>query len=108
MKAGVSTACLYPMETTDALKALLKNGVKCVEIFFNTYSEIQKPYASELRSILNEYGATIKSIHPFTSGYEPYLIFSDYEKRYRETCEFYRRYFDCAAYLGAKILSKRA
>lgn len=104
MKAGVSTACLYPMETTDALKALLKNGVKCVEIFFNTYSEIQKPYASELRSILNEYGATIKSIHPFTSGYEPYLIFSDYEKRYRETCEFYRRYFDCAAYLGAKIV----
>ncbi|MCQ4022618.1 MULTISPECIES: sugar phosphate isomerase/epimerase [unclassified Ruminococcus] len=104
MTAGVSTACLYPMETTDALKSLLQNGVKCVEIFFNTLSEIQKPYTTELLNVLNEYGAKVKSIHPFTSGYEPYLIFSDYEKRFRETLEFYKSYFSCAAYLGAEIV----
>lgn len=104
MTVGVSTACLYPMETTDALIKLVKNGVECVEIFFNTLSEIQMPYSTQLLSILNEYGARVKSIHPFTSGYEPYLIFSDYEKRYRETREFYRQYFECAAYLGAEIV----
>lgn len=104
MTAGVSTACLYPMETIDVLKNLLQNGVKCVEIFFNTFSEIQKPYTTEIRNVLGEYGARVKSIHPFTSGYEPYLIFSDYEKRYKETVEFYRHYFECAAYIGAEVV----
>lgn len=104
MKTGVSTACLYPMETTDALNALLKNGVDCFEIFSNTFSEIQKDYYGSLLTMLNEYGADVRSIHPFTSGYEPYLIFSGYEKRYLETLEFYRYYFSCAADMGAKIV----
>ena len=104
MKTGVSTACLYPMETTDALDALLKNGVDCFEFFSNTFSEIQKDYYSSLISMINKYGASVRSIHPFTSGYEPYLIFSGYKKRYLETLEFYRYYFSCAADMGAKIV----
>lgn len=104
MRAGVSTACLYPMETADVLRRLLENGVDCFEIFFNTFSEIQNDYTSTLLNMLSEYNASVKSIHPFTSGYEPYLIFTDYEKRYLETLEFYRYYFFCAAHLGAKIV----
>lgn len=104
MRAGVSTACLYPMETLDVLTKLLDSGVDCVEIFFNTFSEIQKDYTSILSSVLGEHNASVKSIHPFTSGYEPYLIFTDYEKRYIETLEFYRNYFSCAARLDAKIV----
>lgn len=104
MKVGVSTACLYPMETQKAVVSLLENGVDCLEIFFNTISEIQKPYVSQLNCIINSFGAQVRSIHPFTSGYEPYLIFTDYLSRYRDSLEFYKRYFACAQSLGAEIL----
>lgn len=104
MKVGISTACLYPMETLDALEKLLQLGVDKFEIFFNTFSEIKKEYCSKLVRLLKEYNANVKSIHPFTSGYEPYLIFSNYEKRTNETLEFYRNFFYCAATIGAEIV----
>ena len=44
MKAGVSTACLYPMQTEEALETLAKMGIKTLEIFFNAPSELSKPF----------------------------------------------------------------
>lgn len=104
MKVGVSTACLYPMETKKAIVSLLENGIDHLEIFFNTISEIQKPYISELKSVIHSYGAQVRSMYPFTSGYEPYLIFTDYVNRYKDSLEFYKNYFTCAQSLGAEIL----
>lgn len=104
MKVGVSTACLYPMETKIAVTQLLENGIDLLEIFFNTISEIQNPYILDLDSMLKSFGAQVKSMHPFTSGYEPYLIFTDYVNRYKDSLEFYKNYFTCAQSLGAKIL----
>ena len=34
MKIGISTACLYPMETCRALETLLQAGFRQFEIFF--------------------------------------------------------------------------
>lgn len=104
MKVGVSTACLYPCETISALEQLLEGGVDHFEIFLNTISEIQSPYLKQISDLLSQFGADVKSIHPFTSGYEPYLLFTDYERRYRDTLEFYKNYFETAAYLGASVL----
>ena len=81
MKVGISTACLYPMETKLALQTLLEKGFRHFEIFFNTYREIQPDYVRTLKSLLDEYGASVKSIHPFTSGFEGMLLFSNYETR---------------------------
>lgn len=104
MKTGISTACLYPQETEKALELLLNKGFRHFEIFFNTFSEIEPAYVKQLKKLLDTYHATVKSIHPFTSGYEPYLIFTDYTRRFRDTLDFYERYFETAASLGAQLL----
>lgn len=104
LKAGISTACLYPQETEKALSTLLEHGFCHFEIFLNTISEIAPAYIKALCGMLREHNAAVKSVHPFTSGYEPYLIFTDYDRRYRDSLDFYDRYFDAAAQLGAELL----
>ncbi|MDP4120942.1 MAG: sugar phosphate isomerase/epimerase [Bacillota bacterium] len=101
---GVSTACLYPTYTEDALFELISKGVRRFEIFFNTISEIQPEFLKMLRKMCDDNNCRIKSIHPFTSGYEPYLIFTDYERRVQDTLDFYKRYYETAQFLGADIL----
>ena len=103
-RIGVSTACLYPMDTEAALDELLDRGVKLVEIFFNSPSELRPEYVRGLASALSRNGARITAIHPFTSGYEPYLLFSQYERRFTDGLDLYRRYAETAAVLGAKFL----
>ncbi|MGN0550229.1 MAG: sugar phosphate isomerase/epimerase family protein [Acutalibacteraceae bacterium] len=104
MKIGISTACMYPNPTEEALDILLNCGFSHFEIFFNTISEINPHFINILKAKLKNYGATVKSMHPFTSGYEPYLLFTDYTRRYRDTLKFYENYFKTAAMLGAKLL----
>ncbi len=104
MKGGISTACLYPMETSESLAALLENGHDHFEIFFNTYREIQPDYISRLSAMLAEKNASVKSIHPFTSGYEGVMLFSNYETRFEDSLDFYRQYCRAAKQIGAEIL----
>lgn len=104
MKSGISTACLYPMPLEDAFSTLLKMGFREFEIFFNTFSELEKSYIDELKMRADDAGGRIRSIHPFTSGYESYLLFSDYERRFLDGLEFYKRYFEACSRLGAKLL----
>lgn len=104
MKAGISTACLYPIETEQALEKLLDLDFKLFEVFFNTYSEMKPQFLSKIRQMLNSSGASVKSVHPFTSGFETMMIFSDYERRFLDALEFYQKYFEAANELGAEIL----
>ena len=103
MKAGVSTACLYPELTETALYALAAGGIKTTEIFVNSPSELEEDYIRSLRGILDRYGMEVVSLHPFTSGIEPLMLFSDYERRYWDMLEFCRRYFHAMNLLGASI-----
>lgn len=48
-------------------------------------------------------GTRILSVHPFTSGLEPLLFFSDYRRRFADGIAFYQRYFHAANLLGAKL-----
>lgn len=104
MSIGISTACLYPMYTEKALDTLLGQGFRLFEIFFNTLSELEPEFVSHLGNMLEQKGAVLKSIHPFTSGFESYLLFSNYERRFEDGIKFYNRYFETAARLGARIL----
>lgn len=103
-RIGISTACFYPEETTYALKRSLSLGFENVEIFINSFSELEKPYLGVLKSVCKENNVCVTSIHPFTSGYEYMLFFSAYEKRASDACEFYKKYFSAAAELGAKYV----
>lgn len=104
MAIGISTACLYPMYTEQALLTLLEQGFRLFEIFFNSPSELQADFVSRLGAMLEQNSGRLKSVHPFTSGYESYLLFSNYERRFQDGADFYDRYFETAARLGAEIL----
>ena len=104
MRLGISTACLYPMVTEEALDRLLERGFRLFEIFFNTVSELEPGYVEGLRRRLDKAGAEVVSIHPFTSAFEVMLLFSDYPRRTEDGLAFYRRYFETAQRLGTKFL----
>lgn len=103
-RIGLSSACFYPEETLDSVKRCAELGFTNVEIFMNSFSELEKPYLRRVRAFCEESGTTVTSIHPFTSGYEYMLFFSAYKKRAGEAAEFYRKYFHAAAYLGAEFV----
>ncbi|XOQ44533.1 MAG: Sugar phosphate isomerase/epimerase [Clostridium sp.] len=104
MKAGISTACLYPMLLENAFSTLLQLEFHEFEIFINTFSELKPDFVRNLRRKTEDTGSRVKSLHPFTSGYESFLLFSDYERRFLDGLEFYKRYFEVCNLLGADIL----
>lgn len=104
MRMGISTACLYPLELERSFQTLLSMDFRLFEVFLNTFSEFTPNYLRELRTMADVYGAEIKSVHPFTSGYEGFLLFSEYERRFQDSLEFYKHYFEAANHLGASIV----
>ena len=104
MSIGVSTACLYPMETEKALAVLGACGVEVTEIFLNSWSELSDDFCRQLRNLREQYGMRVRSIHPFTSGIESYMLFSAYLRRFTDCREIYKKYFAAAAELGADFV----
>lgn len=102
MKLGISTACYYPDETESAVSRLAAAGIGTVEIFLNTFSELDPAYIVQLKQILGE--TEVVSVHPFTSGLEPFLFFTGYDRRYQDGIELYKRYYQACAALGARYL----
>ena len=103
MNFGISTSCLYPMNTEDSLELICKSGVKYCEVFLNTLSETTPEFAKKLKSIADFYGTKIVSVHPFTSFAETFMLFSEYKRRFDDTLEFYKRSFEVASLTGADI-----
>lgn len=101
---GASTANLYPEVTEESLQQLLKAGFRRIEVFLNTESEIDPTYIRQLRRQADEAGAVIHSVHPYLSGTEPFLLFSNYERRFWDGLKRYERIFEAAALLGASIV----
>ena len=104
MKIGISTSCLYPMYTEQSLKTLASNGVELTEIFFNANCELQPPFIKQLCDIKDEYGITISSVHPTMSLADSFVLFSNYDRRFYEGIDTYKRYGEIAAQLGAKYV----
>lgn len=104
MKIGISTSCLYPMYTEQAFKTIAEHAVELTEIFFNANCELQSPFIKELCDIKNQYEITVSSIHPTMSLAESFMLFSNYDRRFCEGLEIYKRYGCIAAELGAKYV----
>lgn len=99
INVGISSACLYPMLTEDAVRLLVDNGVKHTEIFFNSFSELSSDFISGLRRMLIPAGVTVEAIHPFSCIAEPLFLFSSYKRRFEDSLDQYRRYFEAAQLL---------
>ena len=104
MNLGISTACLYPLETELALEEVGKAGVKNTEIFFNAESELKDSFIEILLGIKEKYNMNITAVHPAMSLAESYMLFSAYDRRYYEGLKQYRRYSEVAKALGAKYV----
>ena len=104
MNIGVSTASLYPLETELALEEIGKAGVKNTEIFFNCESELKPAFIDILLETKKKYDINITACHPTMSLAESFMIFSNYERRFYESLDIYRRYSEIAAKLGAKYI----
>lgn len=104
MEIGISTASLYPTLLEDALEELVRRQIPVVELFVNTFSELFVPCTEKIRSLLDRGVTRAVSVHPFTSALESSLFFTSYSRRFEDGVELYRRYFDYAAQMGARIL----
>lgn len=103
MKAGVSTACLYPTEVEKAFLQLARNGIRSTEIFVNTHCELHDPYLSEMLAVQHEYGMEVVSVHPFTCGIEPMMLFTKYERRVNDMLDYFKKFFEYMNFFGAKF-----
>ena len=104
MNIGVSTACLYPLLTEKALETVAAAGVSHTEIFFNALQETERDFVNILDGIRKEYGINVTSVHPTMSVADSYVLYSNYERRYNEGIDLYKRYGEIAAQLGAKYV----
>ncbi len=103
MEIGISTACLYPKKTEDSFKELISYGYKNFEMFVNAHSEIDLKFLKEMKNIADNSGVKFKSLHPFECLLEAMMFFSNYERRFDESCDNYKRYFEACRYLGADV-----
>ena len=97
MRVGVSTACLFPCETVQALDRLVECNVPVVEIFFNSFDEMRPDYVRRLKEIVFRSGVKITALHPCTSFMESFFFASDYPTRFEEGIRLYRRWFEICA-----------
>ncbi len=103
MQAGVSTACLYPELLEEALYDLAVNGISHVELFINADSELRRPFVANMADIMNRFGVTCRSLHPYACPIEPVTLFSRYERRVSDMIDYYQRHFEAMRTLGADI-----
>ncbi len=104
MKIGISTASLYPLETEKSLEILCQNEIPVTEIFFNSQSELKTDFVKNLQLLTKTYGTKVASVHPCGSMGEPYFLFTEYKRRYEEARDWYKRYYEAAAILGARFV----
>ncbi len=101
---GISTACLYPTITEEALQTLLDMGFGVFEVFLNAQQEFSHEYLKALKKRADAYGAVFTSVHPYTSAMESMLLFGEYDRRTQEGIDLYKGFMESAAVLGAKYV----
>ena len=104
MKIGISSSCLYPMYTEESFKLIASRGVELTEIFFHANCELEPQFIKKLNEIKSEYGIAVGSVHPTMSLAESFMLFSNYDRRFNEGIEMFKRYGEIAAELGAKYV----
>ena len=102
MIAAVSTACLFPKPTEDALYDLCLHGIQNVEIFLNAPSECRPVFAGDLHALLKRFGICCVSVHPWTAPEEGFMLFSNYPRRCSDFLDEARHVFELMQRIGAE------
>ncbi|MBR5742820.1 MAG: sugar phosphate isomerase/epimerase, partial [Clostridia bacterium] len=68
----------------------------------NCEYEWSDDYIDLFRALLEEREMRVASIHPYQSGSESFMLFSDYPRRRRESVEYYKKCIRAAARFGAR------
>lgn len=103
MQAGVSTACMYPKLLEESLYELAVNGIAHVELFVNADCELRRPFVATMAELMERFGVTCRSMHPFAAPMEPMMLFSGYERRVSDMIDYYKRTFEAMQALGAEV-----
>lgn len=103
MRAAVSTACLFPKPTEDALYDLCLLGVQTVELQLNAPSECKPVFVNDLAALLGRFGVRCCAVRPWTAEYEGYMLFSRYPRRTADFIEEAKTVFSAAQRLGAEF-----
>lgn len=101
MKAAVSTACLFPKPTEDALYDLCLHGIQTVEIFLNAPCECRPVFANDLSAMLRRFGIACCAVHPWTAPNESFMLFSGYTRRCTDFLDESKRIFELMQKIGA-------
>lgn len=104
MEIGASTACFYPLETEKALQNVCDLGFSTTEVFMNSPCELEEVFVKNLKSIADNNGTKIVSVHPFSSFLESSCIFGDYQRRFNDFIGIYEKTCHAAALLGAGVV----
>lgn len=104
MRCGVSTACFYPHSTLESVKRAIQTGAEVIEIFLNTFSEMNDSYLARMLDEVSASGVSVGAVHPFTSPMEGLLFASRYDGRLQDGITMYSRYFEVCRILGADKL----
>lgn len=92
------------METEKALARLGEMGIERAEVFLNSPSEGEIPFAELLRAIADESGMKITAVHPYSSDGEGVAFFGSYPRRFADGLAEYRKMFEACRILGARYL----
>lgn len=103
MDFGISTACFYPRPTEITAKELAERGIPHCELFINTISELEPAFIRKIAGVFRDGGTKVLSLHPFTCAFEPFMLFTDYARRFQDALEWHKYYFDAMNILDAKI-----
>lgn len=102
MKIGLSSACFYPeVLTEDSIKLITDIGFNSGEIFLNSNSEYEDGFLGLLNEERLRHGFDIRSVHSFSSAFEPYL-FEMYDRRREDMFKSFKKVCRAAKQLGAK------
>lgn len=101
---GISTSCFYPLETEKSLEKVCVLGFKTVEMFINSYSELDEPFVSTYKRYVNDYNLNLVSIHTTASLADGYNYFSDYYRRFEESVEVFKKYIMLANELNSEFI----
>lgn len=102
MEIGLSSASFYPhIQVEDSIKVMKKLGFHSGELFLNTYQEYEEDFAKKVLEEKLMYDFNIKSVHSFSSSFEPYL-FDDYKRRREDMFKYFKKMCRAARIIGAK------
>lgn len=104
LRIGISTANLYPLNIEDTFAYLEGQGARDAEIFVNTDCEVSKKFAALLKTRANAAGLNIRALHSYTSCFEPYMLFSQYERRFEDGLKLFVPIFRAAQIAGAEFV----